>query len=81
MKLNYFSQAVISSRKPALRPCAETKLELAMAEWRAGARLQAVTEFEQTIHQFPRAVRARIEYGTLLLKEGSPETKPHAIDY
>jgi tetratricopeptide (TPR) repeat protein len=81
MKLRYFSQAVTSSQRAArLRPCAETKRELATAEWRAGARQQAITEFEQTIRQFPGDAQARVEYGTLLLEDGSPETKGRAIE-
>ena len=81
MKLNYFSQAMTSSQKAVrLRPCAETKRELAMAEWRAGARQQAINEFEQTIRQFPRDARTLVEYGTLLLEDGSPENKGHAIE-
>jgi tetratricopeptide (TPR) repeat protein len=51
-----------------------------MAEWRAGARQQAINEFEQTIRQFPRDARTLVEYGTLLLEDGSPENKGHAIE-
>jgi tetratricopeptide (TPR) repeat protein len=81
MKLQYFSQAVTSAQKAArLRPCAETKRELAMAEWRAGTRQQAVAEFEQTIRQFPGDTLTRVEYGTLLLEDESPETKGRAIE-
>ena len=81
MKLSYFSQAVTSSQKAArMHPCAATKRELAMAEWRAGARQQAITEFEQTIRQFPRDAQTRVEYGTVLLEDGSPETRGRAIE-
>ncbi len=81
MKLQYFSQAVTSFQNAArLHPCVETKRDLAMAEWRAGARQQAIIEFEQTIRQFPGDAQARVEYGTALLEDGSPETKGHAIE-
>ena len=81
MKLRYFSQAVTSSQKAArLRPSVETKRQLAMAEWQSGARRQAITEFEQTIRQVPRDAQTRVEYGTLLLEDGSPEARGHAID-
>jgi tetratricopeptide (TPR) repeat protein len=81
MKLEYYSQAITSAQKAArLRPCAETQRELALAEWRAGERQQAVAEFEQTIRQFPHDAQTRVEYGTLLLDDGSPETKGHAIE-
>jgi len=81
MKLNYFSQAVSSSQKAVrLHLCVETKRELAVAEWRAGARQQAMADFEQTLRQFPRDSQTRVEFGTLLLEDGSPETRGRAIE-
>lgn len=81
MKLQYFSAAVNSLRRAAaLHPSAETKRELALAEWRAGSRRQAASAFEDTIRQFPRDAELFQVYGTLLLEDGAPEGRRHAIE-
>jgi Flp pilus assembly protein TadD len=39
-----------------------------------------VADFEQTMRQFPRDSRTRVEFGTLLLEDGSPETRGRAVE-
>jgi tetratricopeptide (TPR) repeat protein len=80
MKLRYFSQAVISAQKALeLHPSAETRRELAAAQWRAGNKTQALSEFESIRHEFPRDAGTCELYGTLLLEDGSPEDKSRAV--
>lgn len=80
MKLQYFTEAVNSLQRAAeVYPSSETKRELALAEWRAGERRQAISEFEETIRQFPRDAETYEVYGALLLEDASPEDKIRAI--
>jgi tetratricopeptide (TPR) repeat protein len=81
MKLRYFSQAVNTGQRAVeLHSSAETKRELALAEWRAGNRKQASSDFEETLRHFPRDTGTYEAYGTLLLEDGSPESKARAIE-
>lgn len=81
MKLQYFSDAVVSLQKATrLHPSSETKRDLAMAEWRAGSRKQAMADFDQVLTQFPRDGQTFQVYGTLLLEDGSPEANSRAIE-
>ena len=78
--MSYFSQAVRSARKAAdLHPSPETKRELAFAEWHAGNRTEAVSGFEEILRLFPQDAGTYEIYGGLLLKDGSPNDKIHAI--
>ena len=81
MKLQYFNAAVASYEKAAkLKPGSpETKRDLATAQWRAGMREQSVSTFEAAIRQFPRSAQLYQFYGTLLLEQGSPESRPKAV--
>jgi Flp pilus assembly protein TadD len=80
IKLRYFSQAVISAQKAVeLHPSAETRRELAAAQWRAGNKTQARSEFESIRHEFPRDAGTSELYGTLLLEDGSSEDKSRAV--
>ncbi len=80
MKLQAYSDAVRSSREAMrLHPTADTMRQAATAEWRAGMREQARADFDKTIVQFPRDAAAREVYGTLLLEDGSPGARKHAI--
>jgi tetratricopeptide (TPR) repeat protein len=79
MKLRYYSEAVASREKAVrLHESPEAKRDLALAEWRAGMRKQAVEEFEGTMRQFAGDARTYEVYGTLLLEEESPDTRPRA---
>jgi import receptor subunit TOM70 len=81
MKLQYFNAAVASYEKAVkLKPeSPETRRDLAAAQWRAGMREQSVSTFEAAIRQFPRNAQIYQFYGTLLLEEGSPENRSHAV--
>ncbi|HUJ22651.1 MAG TPA: tetratricopeptide repeat protein [Bryobacteraceae bacterium] len=81
MKLQYFSEAVTSfQRATTLHASPEMKRDLALAEWRAGNRKQAISNFEETIRQSPGDAQTLQVYGTLLLEDGSPEAKQRAIE-
>lgn len=82
MKLRYYNEAVASYEKAArLRSeSAGAKRELARAQWRAGMRERAVSGFEQAIRQFPRDAVTYQVYGMLLVEDGTPEAKSHAIE-
>ncbi len=81
MQLLYYSDAVNSFEKAArLRASAEAMRELALAQWRVGNRKAARSTFEDVIRQFPRDAEGYQEYGTLLLEDGSPESKAHAVE-
>ena len=79
MKLEYYSAAAGTLKKAAaIHPSSESRRELAVAEWRAGDRRQAISEFEDAIRQFPRDARTCEVYGTLLLEDASPENRARA---
>ena len=79
MKLEYYSAAAGTLKKAAaMHPSSETRRELAVAEWRAGDRRQAISEFEDAIRQFPRDARTCEVYGTLLLEDALPENRARA---
>jgi tetratricopeptide (TPR) repeat protein len=80
IKLRYLIQAVSSAKKAvALHPSAETKRELAFAEWQAGNRKDAISALEEILRQFPRDAGTYETYGGLLLEDGAPEAKTRAI--
>jgi Flp pilus assembly protein TadD len=81
MKLNYFSEAMVSARRAQeLHSSRETQRALATAEWRAGDKAKAVSEFEKLKREFPNDPGVYETYGTLLLEGGSPDDKIQAID-
>ena len=81
MKVRYYSDAANSLEKAAgLHASPETKRDLAVAQWRVGNRKAAISTFEDIIRQFPGDGGSYQEYGTLLLEDGSPESKPHAVE-
>lgn len=81
MKLQYYSEAVASGERAVkLHDSPEARRNLAMAEWRAGMRKPAVEEFEATIRRFARDARTYEVYGTLLLEQESPDTRPRAAE-
>lgn len=80
MKLEYFSAAVATLKKAAeLRPSSTAQRELALAEWRAGNRAEAITGFEEAIRQFPDDADNYQTYGTLLLEDASSQSRSRAI--
>lgn len=79
MKLQYFSAAAGTLKKAAeLHPSSQAQRELALAEWRAGNRAQAIARFEEAIRQFPRDAETYQTYGTLLLEDASPDGRIRA---
>ena len=82
MKLQYFSEAVNSYGKAAkLNPkSSEIKRQLATAEWRAGMREKAISDFNQTLEEFPHDSAVPQVYGALMLEEESPATRTRAIE-
>ena len=77
--LSYSAAATSYQRAAKMKPdSSETKRALATAEWRAGMRKQALTDFELAIRQFPMDAGTRQIYGTLLLEDGSPENRSKA---
>jgi cellulose synthase operon protein C len=81
MHLLYYSDAVNSFEKASrLRASPEAMRELALAQWRVGNRKAAKSTFEDVMRQFPRDAEGYQEYGTLLLEDGSPESKAHAVE-
>lgn len=80
LKLRYFKEAAVSYEKAAaLKNSAEVKRGLATAQWKAGMRERAASTFDQAMRQFPRDAQTYLVYGTLLLEDGSPETKGRAV--
>ena len=80
LKLRYFNEAVASYEKAAvLKNSADVKRGLATAQWKAGLRERAASTFDQAMRQFPGDAQNYQVYGTLLLEDGSPETKGRAV--
>ena len=80
-KLQYFNDAIASYEKAAkLKDSGGARRGLASALWKAGQRERAASAFEQAIHQFPNDARTYQVYGTLLLEDGAPENRAHAVD-
>ncbi len=81
LKLQYFNDAVASYGKAAkLQDSAGARRGLATAQWKVGMHERAAVTFEEAIRQFPRDARTYQVYGTLLLEDGSLESKRRAVD-
>ena len=81
LKLQYFNDAVASYEKAAaLKESPEAAQGRATAQWKAGMRDRAAAAFEEAIQKYPRDAQVYQAYGSVLLEDGSPQSKEKAVD-